>query len=105
MSNQLTVNIGDRVESTVDFTSSAGVLTDPAAVEFKLAEPDGTETTYTIADAEVSNPSVGRWVFSIVITAAMGAGTYAVRVVGAGGIDSAEESEFTVRPSVFSDPT
>jgi hypothetical protein len=103
--NQLTINIGDRMEANTDFQDAAGDAADPDAVEYKLAEPDGTETTYTIADAEVSNPSVGRWVFSIVITDAMGPGTYGLRVVGSGGVDSAEESEFEVRPSLFSDPT
>ena len=102
MANQLTVDIGDRVESTVLFTNAAGTATDPDAVTFKLALPDSlTETDYTIADAEVSNPTVGTWVFSYIPTAA---GRYVVRCVGVGTVDAAEERSFRVKRSEFTTP-
>ena len=102
MANELTVDIGDRIESTVLFTNAAGTATDPDTVTFKLSLPnDLTETDYGIADAEVSNPTVGTWIFSYVPQVA---GRFVVRCVGSGTVDAAEERAFRVKRSEFTTP-
>jgi hypothetical protein len=101
MSNALTVDLGNRVESTVSFTNAAGTATDPDLVTFQLAEPDGTETDFVLADGEVSNPAVGTWVFSYVPTVA---GRYVVRCAGVGTVDAAQEKVFVVLESEFTTP-
>lgn len=102
MANALTVDIGDRIEGTMTFENAAGAATDPDTVTFKLAVPVSlTETDYGIADAEVSNPTTGTWVFSYIPTVA---GRYVLRCVGVGTVDAAQERVFYVKRSEFTTP-
>ena len=101
MSNALTIDIGDPLQGEALFQNSSGVAADPTLVTFQLATPDGVETDYVLADAEVSNPSVGTWRFDYV---ALAAGRHVLRVAGVGGAPGAEERAFIVRETEFTTP-
>lgn len=93
------------MEATRTFATTAGTAGDPDTVTFQLAEPDGTETDFTIADGEVSNPAVGTWRFTYVPQAS---GRYTIGCIGVSvpvsGFDGASETEFVVLESEFTDP-
>lgn len=81
---------------TAAFTDIADVATDPATIEFRTIEPNGTETPYTFPDATITNPAVGSYVFTWP-TATTDPGEHWVVVSGTGnGVTVADEVGFTV---------
>ncbi|MCH8196451.1 MAG: hypothetical protein IH904_00070 [Proteobacteria bacterium] len=89
-----TFDIGDAVEITGKFTDLAGAAADPDTITVKVREPDGTLTTKTDADPEVTSSTVGTWVYNFTITQA---GRHAVRWEGTGTVTAAGPSEFYAR--------
>jgi hypothetical protein len=94
-------DLGDTVRLEHDFYSLAGVLTDPTTIKCVIRAPDTTEVTRTYAGATVSKTSTGLYYTDYAPAAP---GLYRVRWVGTGTVASAEESAFTVRPTLFDTP-
>lgn len=80
------------------FKDAAGTLADPTTVTLKIEEPDGTETTYTYALAQITRDSAGR--FSKSYTPDQ-SGVHHYRWVGTGTVGAAFEGAFFVRESRF----
>ena len=58
------ITVGTAPELTATFTTTADVPADPTSVTFILAEPDGTETTYSTPSPFIENPEVGTYVWT-----------------------------------------
>lgn len=86
--------IGDLMETFVDFTDPAGALLDPAAVFFRVKAPDGTLTTLQYGvDSEVVKLSTGKYQANI---DAVAAGAYRYRWFSTGAGQGSQSSGFTV---------
>jgi hypothetical protein len=95
-------DIGDRPTLQFEFRDEDGNLADPSEVKIKQRVPDGTETEFVFGtDSEVQRFSEGRYRFRPYLNAA---GRWAVRAIGTGLVEAAEETYLTVRESVFIDP-
>ena len=92
MANSYDVN--DVVRITGTFTSTAGVLTNPAKVTFVYEHPLGTITTRTSTAATVINPTVGTFYTDVIIDAE---GVYEYRVFSTGTVRSATQGWWRVR--------
>lgn len=78
--------VGQEVEMVETFTVS-GVPTDPTTVTFSLRDPTGVITTYVFGvDGEVTHPSVGRYLLTIL---PLVSGDYLYWVVGTGAVEAA----------------
>lgn len=88
--------IGDQPEITATFRNSAKVLVTPSGVRFVVQrdKPGAPQTTYTQANAEVTNPSTGVWLLTLPTVTV--SGTYNVHVYGTGGIIAGEQGSFVV---------
>lgn len=93
-----TYDLNDCVKFSVTFTDSAGTATDPTTVTLKLQDPNGVDTTYTYALAQVAKSGTGAYYKTMTITTA---GEWYYRWEGAGAIVAAAEAMIYVRQSEF----
>lgn len=91
-------HIGDtlRIQTTTPFATAAGTATDPTTVTLTLREPDGTETSWTYAAAELTKAAAGDFYRDVTVDQA---GTHYWRFVGTGTVASADEGFFVVQSS------
>lgn len=98
-----TYDLGDLVRcdtSDTPFTNTAGTVIDPAAVFFKVKDPNGTVTTYTYGvDAALVKSAVGTYYVDVNANVA---GTWYYRFYSTGSGQAADENSFTVATSQFS---
>lgn len=91
---------GDLVRCTGTFTNAAGTATDPATVNFKMASPSGTVTTYVyLTDAQLVKDSTG--VYHVDVDGSV-EGTWHFRFYATGSGQAASEGTFIVHKSHFS---
>jgi len=61
-------DLGDTRRLQVTFKDIAGVVADPTTIDFKMLEPDGVLTTYTVPAAQVTKVGIGiyyvDWLFT-----------------------------------------
>lgn len=96
-------DVGDKPEITATFRTSAGVLTNPTTVTFITRTPAGVETATTSANAAITNPSTGVYVYTFP-DALTEEGIWTVRAKGNAGLVAAVEGSFEVIPSGFDLP-
>lgn len=75
-----------------------GSLANPSTVLLKLRSPAGVTTT--IAQAAMTNPSVGVWEYELLV-GPTAEGLQRVRWEGTGAVTAAAETEFVVRSTEF----
>lgn len=99
---RLAVHQNDELRVTCYFYVGT-VLTIPTAITFKLQNPALTEVSYVSGvAAEVATPSTGKYVFTIALTAALGApGIWYVRAEGTGACQAANERSFIMEATQF----
>lgn len=97
-----TFQIGQKPTLIASFTDEDGIAADPTSVTFKVKDPAGTETSYTDADSEVTNPATGSWECELPTLDA--AGRWYWRVDGTGAVTAANETFFIVDSSQFATP-
>ena len=86
-------DIGDRRKLTCEVRDEDGTLLAPDALVFTMREPDGTLTTYDLADEEMILDSVGLY---HVYWDCTQAGKHFWRWAASGNVGAAEESSFKV---------
>lgn len=92
-------DIGNAVRCSVTFRTISNIIADPNSVFFHLMTPSGTTHLYTYgANSELQKLTTGVYYVDVL---AQQQGAYYYRFEGSGTIQSAEESYFVVRPSVF----
>ena len=89
-----TYEVGDSVRLEVEFRDSAGALADPTAVQVKVEDPAGTETTYT----DETKDATGLYHKDVTATAP---GTWQYRWEGSGALVAISEGSFYVKRSAF----
>lgn len=94
-------DIGDQPVTTGTFTNAAGVPTAPTAVTVIVRKPDGTETPYTTPNAAISLGATTTFTFPAALDQA---GEWVVRMKATGGLITAGEDTFIVRPSKVTNP-
>ncbi len=91
-----TFPLGDEIQATATFTSrTTGVASNPTTVVFRLRDPNGVESVVPT----VTNPRVGYYMATFTPN---WPGIWHSRWEGTGLVQAAIESQFEVRPSVFS---
>ena len=92
--------LGDLVRVSITFKNNAvpPVVADPTTVSLKVETPDGTETTYTYAAAQITRTSTGLFRKDIPTTAI---GTWSFQWIGVGVVDQAADGQFFVTASSF----
>ena len=95
---QRNYHIGDRPVVSTAFADIAGTPTAPSAVTVKVAEPDGTITTYTSPHATISLGTTTTFTFPAAFDAV---GRWHVQVLGTAGIIAGDEEYLVVQPSAF----
>lgn len=97
-----TYDIGDEVRASVLFTDLSGAPADPTTVRAKLHYPNGAELTYVYGtDDELVKDETGSYYFDF--TCETG-GKHAVRFVGTGAVQVANETTLIVDESLFANP-
>ena len=92
-----THDVGDIRRLAATFRDHLGALVDPDTVQFTMAIPDGTATTYTYgAGAEIRRESVGVFYSEYRFTAP---GRHVYRWSTDGNVVAAEEYEVYIRRS------
>jgi hypothetical protein len=86
----------------IDPITRIAVPTDPTTVTFTILAPDGTEATFTQADANVSNPSYG--VYVCALDPQLPVGIYHYLVVGTGAVEAQSEDVFEIIESGVETP-
>lgn len=89
-----TYEVGDSVRLEVEFRDATGALADPTAVQVKVEDPSGTETTYT----DETKDAVGQYHKDILASAP---GTWHYRWEGSGALVAISEGFFIVKRSAF----
>lgn len=92
------IYVGSLVRLQVTFTNAAAAAADPTAISLKVQKPDGTETTYTYALAELMKSGTGIYYRDVTIDAA---GAWYYKFAGTGAIVAAAEDSFAVEDSQF----
>jgi hypothetical protein len=90
-------DVGDEVALTVSFTDESDLPADPQLVVFELICPDGTQLSWSSANDELENPTVGEWSYKYVV--ANGHGWYRATARGEGGITVVRQESFPVQQS------
>jgi hypothetical protein len=86
--------VGQQPKLTADFKTTAGVLTDPSAVTFKIKLPSGTTTTYVYGvDSQLVRASTGSYYVLWTLTVA---GTHRYSFTGTGALTAYNETVFVV---------
>ena len=96
------VDIGDEAVFTATFRDADHELVNPTTVTFKIARPT-LESSISSPNAAISNPSVGVWKYTYLIPNDT-PGTWYVRIVGTGALNSAGEASFEVKDTNFVSP-
>ena len=92
-------HVGDVRKLQATFRDSAGTLTDPTTVTFKVRAGDGSTTTYLYGtDAQLVKASTG--VYYVLWTIASNRRHF-YKFTGTGTVAAVEEGEFQPRPSAF----
>jgi hypothetical protein len=89
-------DLGDRRKLTCEVRDESDQLVDPTGLTFTMREPDGTLTSWTKADPEMINDSVGAY---HVYWDCAQVGKHFWRFAATGNVGAAEESGFKVRVS------
>lgn len=90
-------DVGDKVRSSVAFTNSSDVATDPTAITFAWRIEGGTVITFTSGvDAELVNDSTGNYHVDLTLAAA---GIYYIRWLGTGTVAASDEDTWVCIPS------
>ena len=92
---------GTPIEIQDTFTLD-GIPTNPTTVTYSILGPDGTETIYTNADPEVTNPAVGEFLLSLSPPAFPGLYTYDVDATGA--VVASRQGSFNVIANAVTGP-
>jgi hypothetical protein len=90
----LTVYQATAVLTTVTFTNSAGVVTDPTTITLKYAIEGQAPTTETYASSAVTRVSTG--VYEYTLDTSVGAGTWTVEWIATGTCEAVEALTFSV---------
>ena len=90
---------GDTVRLSTVF-QVGGVATDPSTVTLVVRAPNGTETTYDYALAEITKDSTGNYHKDVV---ASSTGVYAWKWTGTGPASGIDEGTFSVERSLLSE--
>lgn len=91
--------LGAQVRCSAIFVNADGDEDDPTAVTFYQRDPEGVTTEYIYdTDPEVVRTAAGR--YYVLVTASMSR-TWTYRFEGTGDVVAADETTFTVAPSVF----
>ncbi len=95
-------DLGDEVRCASDdppFTNAAGTIIDPAAVFFKVKDPEGTVTIYQYGvDAQLVKVSTG--IYRVDVDANK-PGTWRYKFYSTGSGKAADVKTFTVEPDGF----
>lgn len=94
----MSYNIGDTVRVKATFKDADDVLSDPSTVAVTIYEPDGTETTYTLAGGGVTKESDGVYYTNLTPDQS---GVHRYRFTSTGNPALVEESSFFVVPDSF----
>jgi hypothetical protein len=87
--------VGQQPKLTADFKTTAGVLTDPSAVTFKIKLPSGTTTTYVYGvDSQLVRASTGSYYVLWTLTSA---GTHTYSYTGTGTLTAYSEASFAAQ--------
>ncbi len=95
MAQQQSYVQGQRISCEGEFRLK-GVPTDPAVVTCTFRAPDGTGTTLAYPSADLTRLDLGVYEASLV---AQQAGTYSIRLAGAGVVDAVGEATVNVARS------
>lgn len=101
--------MGQLVTMFVDFTDASGAAADPDVVVLLYLEGDGNPMT--VLQGSLSNPSLGRWEFGVImpLDGDKAVEPWAYRYEGTSvlqtGVNSADDKRFEVEPNPFYPPT
>lgn len=90
-------NVGDEVVFYADFTNAADVATNPATLTLAVQDPAGIETSY--GNAQLTNPSTGRWEKTLEMTKS---GRYHYKWTATSGLKVAKTGTVLVAEDEFS---
>jgi hypothetical protein len=86
-----------RLYTQTPFRNAAGVATDPTTVTLTVQHPDGTETPYTYALAEVTKTATGTFEKLITVDTE---GIWGWEWRGTGAVAAVDQGLFRVRPAI-----
>lgn len=94
---------GDTVRINGEFRArTTGTLTDPTTVTLEVMDPQGDETSYTYAAAQVTKDSTGLYHYDLAVpNEADSEGTWYYRWIITGTLAGVTEGSFKVRDSKF----
>lgn len=88
--------VGTRPQVAFDFLDASGDPADPTSLTVRVMDPGGAVVEYDQDSPEVSNPTVGTWVWQPA-SPLLTAGEWWVYVAGSGGgADVAAEDSFVI---------
>lgn len=93
---------GSEVRFTETFTNLiTGAVADPTTITLRLRDPSGTETSVTYAGGQIVRDSLGVYHYDFTPPASK---VWAARWVATGSIVAADEFQFKILPSGFTNP-
>jgi hypothetical protein len=96
-----TFQVGQSVTITATFKNTAGVVTDPTTVVWRIQHTDGVIQTFALSDLVKVSTGVYTLTFTITGTAY---GPWWSRPTGTAGVIAADEQMFVVKRSAFVAP-
>lgn len=93
-----TVQYGATKRVTATARNATGDLADPTTLSFVVTQPDGTETTYTYADGQLTKSSTGVFYRDILFDQG---GLWVIRQAATGAVAQVDLEYVRVRDSAF----